>query len=274
MPPPYGCRGGIWTRPAPAPTMPPSADNRARHSLPDQQRQPPCHPRLGHPRAPDLGWRVRGTISRAEGVVAALKRRGPVAVDRIELKTRVPLPKRFIPKLGQVIARAHACSAFTASMRTPSPARPHRLIGRRDDWAQTSRSRRFWACRTYSADRRAGFASAAFSLVLTPYPSVARAPDRNRRGETDTIRSRPGAAPARDCNGRSDAGGAGQHPDRWSDTLCQFQGKRLGTARRTYRRRWFSAGDAASRSPPRRAHRRKPTPPSRPWSLAKPAPSR
>ena len=80
-----------------------STNNERDNSLLDQQGQPAPAPVASVTRVLLISDGRPGHYRQSEGVVAALKRRGAVAVDRIELKTRVPLPKGFIPKLGRVL---------------------------------------------------------------------------------------------------------------------------------------------------------------------------
>ena len=154
-----------------------STDNERDKSLLDQQRQPAPAPAPAAPvtRVLLISDGRPGHYRQSEGVVAALKRRGPVVVDRIELKTRVPLPKGLIPKLGRVlparsVLRLHGIDADAIP-------RPDLIVssGGATMGANVALAKVLGVPNVFSGSTR-WFRLRSFSLVLTPYPSVARAP--------------------------------------------------------------------------------------------------
>jgi mitochondrial fission protein ELM1 len=146
---------------------------RARLSLPDQKRQPaPAAPAT---RVLLISDGRPGHYRQSEGVVAALKRRGPVVVDRVELKTRLPLPKGFIPKLGRLLPSR---SVLHLHGIDPSAIPPPDIIvssGGATLGANVALAKILGVPNVFSGSTR-GFPLDGFSLVLTPYASAARLP--------------------------------------------------------------------------------------------------
>ena len=146
---------------------------RARHSLPDQKRQPA----LAAPatRVLLISDGRPGHYRQSEGVVAALKRRGPVVVDRVELKTRLPLPKGFIPKLGRLLPPRSVLRLHGIDPRAIS--KPDIIVssGGATLGANVALAKILGAPNVFSGSTR-GFPLEGFSLVLTPYASIARPP--------------------------------------------------------------------------------------------------
>jgi uncharacterized protein len=117
-----------------------------------------------------------GHYRQSEGVVAALARRRAVSVERLDLKTRRLIPKGFIPKLGRLLPPKLALQVLHGI--DASDVAPADLIvssGGATLAANMALARLWSAPNVFSGSTR-GFPLDAFSLVLTPYPSVARPP--------------------------------------------------------------------------------------------------
>lgn len=117
-----------------------------------------------------------GHYRQSEGVVAALRRRGLVELDRREIRPRWPLPKAFIPKLGRVLAP----QAFLRLMHGLDPAelaKPDLIVssGGPTIGANVALAHVWGAPNVFSGSTR-GYPLTAFRLVLTPYASVAEPP--------------------------------------------------------------------------------------------------
>lgn len=142
-------------------------------SLPDQQRQPA--PSAPVTRVLLISDGRPGHYRQSEGVVAALNRRGPVAVDRIELKTRLPLPKGFVPKLGRLLPSR--CVLRLHGIDPIAIPRPDIIVssGGATLGANVALAKILGVPNVFSGSTR-GFPLDGFSLVLTPYASAARPP--------------------------------------------------------------------------------------------------
>jgi mitochondrial fission protein ELM1 len=117
-----------------------------------------------------------GHFRQSEGVVAALRRRGPLALDRQELRPRWPMPKALIPKLGRLSSPA----AFLRLVHGVDPARlarPDIIVsaGGSTLGANVALAQLWGVPNVFSGSTR-GYPLAAFRLVLTPYASVAEPP--------------------------------------------------------------------------------------------------
>lgn len=117
-----------------------------------------------------------GHYRQSEGVVAALARRGPVIVERIELKTRVPLPKGLIPKLGRLLT-PNVVLRYLHGIAPAHLSKPDLIVsaGGATLAANVALARVLGAPNVFSGSTR-GFPLSAFSLVLTPYASAAHPP--------------------------------------------------------------------------------------------------
>ncbi len=118
-----------------------------------------------------------GHYRQSEGVVAALRRRGPVDVDRIELRTPLPIPKGLIPKLGRVLPAAWLLK-IVHGLDPGGFEKPDVIVssGGATVGANVALSRIWGVANVFSGSTR-GFPLSAFRLVLTPYASVAVAPN-------------------------------------------------------------------------------------------------
>lgn len=108
--------------------------------------------------------------------MAALRRRGPVTVHRLDLAARRPLPKGLVPKLGRVLAP----STFLRAVHGLDPARlvrPDLIVsaGGMTLGANVALARHWGLPNVFSGSTR-GYSVAAFRLVLTPYASRAYPP--------------------------------------------------------------------------------------------------
>lgn len=109
-------------------------------------------------------------------MVAALRRRGPVDLDRCELRPSKLIPKAFVPKLGRILSPG----AFLKYGHGLDPARlvrPDVIVssGGTTLGANVALSRIWGIPNVFSGSTR-GYPLAAFRLVLTPYASVAEPP--------------------------------------------------------------------------------------------------
>lgn len=116
-----------------------------------------------------------GHYRQSEGVVAALRRRGPVVLDRVALAARLPLPKAAIPKL----ARRLPAMWLLRGIHGLDPAtlvRPDLIVsaGGATLGANVALARLWGVPNVFSGSTR-GFPLSAFRLVLTPYASAATA---------------------------------------------------------------------------------------------------
>lgn len=117
-----------------------------------------------------------GHYRQSEGVVAAIKRRRPVELRRIELKTRFCIPKHFVPK----IAKRMPPSLFLRSVHGIDYRRlskPDIIIsaGAKTLGVNVALARIWGVPNVFSGSTR-GFSLDRFSLVLTPYSSVGEPP--------------------------------------------------------------------------------------------------
>lgn len=117
-----------------------------------------------------------GHYRQSEGVVAALRRRGPVDLDRLELAMPRLLPKALIPRLARQLPPAWALS-FLHGIDHKSLEKPDVIVssGGSTLGANVALARILGVPNVFSGSTR-GFPLDAFRLVLTPYASVARAP--------------------------------------------------------------------------------------------------
>lgn len=118
-----------------------------------------------------------GHYRQSEGIVAALRRRGPIDLDRVELRTRVPrLPKALVPKLGRLLPPSWFLKLIH-NLDTARLVRPDVIVssGGPTLGANVALARICNAPNVFSGSTR-GYPLAAFRLVLTPYASVATAP--------------------------------------------------------------------------------------------------
>jgi hypothetical protein len=118
-----------------------------------------------------------GHYRQSEGVIAALRRRGAVDLDRLELATRLPLPKGLVPKLGRLLPP----SRFLGLVHGLDPARlakPDVIVssGGATLGANVALAGLWGVPNVFSGSTR-GYPLQAFRLVLTPYASAAVAPN-------------------------------------------------------------------------------------------------
>jgi mitochondrial fission protein ELM1 len=118
-----------------------------------------------------------GHYRQSEGVVAALRRRGPVFVDRVELRTILPIPKAFVPKLARILPPARTLSLLHG-LDPDGFKRPDLIVsaGGSTLGANVALSRLWGVPNVFNGSTR-GFPLEAFELILTPYASVAVAPN-------------------------------------------------------------------------------------------------
>ncbi|MGE0023326.1 MAG: ELM1/GtrOC1 family putative glycosyltransferase [Hyphomicrobium sp.] len=143
--------------------------------LPHQRPEPPANAR--RTRVLLISDGRPGHYRQSEGVVAALARRGPVDVDRVELATTLPIPKGLIPKLARLLPPAWLVR-FVHGRDPAGFVRPDIIVssGGSTVGANVAFSRLLGVPNVFSGSTR-GFPPAAFSLVLTPYLSAATAPN-------------------------------------------------------------------------------------------------
>ena len=117
-----------------------------------------------------------GHFRQSEGVVAALRRQGPVDVERIELHNRFPMPKALIPKLGRVLPAEWALSLLHG-LDARAFRKPDLIVssGGSTLGANVALAGSLGAPNIFSGSTR-GYPLEAFRLVLTPYASVGRPP--------------------------------------------------------------------------------------------------
>lgn len=114
-----------------------------------------------------------GHYRQSEGVVAALRRRGPVDLERLALPVRLPLPKALLPKLGRWLPPAtflrivHGLDAGRMARADLIVSAGGPTLGVNVALAQ------IWGVANVFSGSTRGFPLAAFRLVLTPYRSAA-----------------------------------------------------------------------------------------------------
>lgn len=118
-----------------------------------------------------------GHYRQSEGVVAALRRRGPVHLDRLELRTALPVPKGLIPKLTRLWPSA-GMLGLLHGIDPGTMTRPDLVVssGGATIGANVVLARIWGVPNVFSGSTR-GFPLDAFRLVLTPYASAAVAPN-------------------------------------------------------------------------------------------------
>jgi len=118
-----------------------------------------------------------GHYRQSEGIVAALRRRGPVDLDRIEVRPRWPLPKALLPRLGRLLPPGRFLS-LVHGLDPTGLSRPDIIVssGGSTLGANVALARLWGVANVFSGSTR-GFPPEAFGLVLTPYASVANAPN-------------------------------------------------------------------------------------------------
>lgn len=143
-------------------------------------------PLTADPKQPEPGPRVTrvllisdgrpGHFRQSEGVVAALRRQGPVDVQRIELRNRFPMPKALIPKLGRVLPAGWALSLLHG-LDARAFTKPDLIVssGGSTLGANVALAASLKAPNIFSGSTR-GYSLDAFRLVLTPYASVGQPP--------------------------------------------------------------------------------------------------
>lgn len=148
---------------------------KARSRLPDARVKPDRH---------GAGTRILlisdgrpGHYRQSEGIIAALRRDGPVTVDRLALKTHRLLPKAFVPKLARRLSPRHLLR-FLHGLDPDRLARPDVIVssGGTTLGANVALARLWQVPNVFSGSTR-GFPLDAFRLVLTPYRSQAVAPN-------------------------------------------------------------------------------------------------
>lgn len=117
-----------------------------------------------------------GHYRQSEGVVAALARRHVVAVDRLDLAMRLPIPKGFIPKIARrlppkrVLSLLHGLDASRLEKPDVIVSSGAATLGANVAFAS------LWGVPNVFSGSTRGFRLGDFSLVLTPYASVAQPP--------------------------------------------------------------------------------------------------
>lgn len=116
-----------------------------------------------------------GHYRQSEGIVAALRRRGPVDLDRVELSPRWPLPKALLPRLGRLLPPARFLS-LVHGLDPARLARPDIIVSSGGSTLGVNVAlARLWGVPNVFSGSTRGFPPEAFRLVLTPYASVAKA---------------------------------------------------------------------------------------------------
>lgn len=113
-----------------------------------------------------------GHYRQSEGVVAALGRVAAVALTRLHLRTRLPLPKGLVPKAGRLLPPAWFLS-LVHGIDPGEMERPDLIVsaGGGTLGANVALARLWGVPNVFSGSTR-GFPAAAFRLILTPYASV------------------------------------------------------------------------------------------------------
>lgn len=109
--------------------------------------------------------------------MAALRRRGPVDLDRMALPVRLRLPKAFVPKLGRVLPPA-IFLRFIHGLDPARIAKPDIVVsaGGPTLGANVALSRIWGVPNVFSGSTR-GYPLDAFRLVLVPHARIATAPN-------------------------------------------------------------------------------------------------
>lgn len=117
-----------------------------------------------------------GHYRQSDGVVAALRRRGPVDLDRLELAAPGLIPKGLVPKLARRLPPAWTLGLLHG-IDPKSLQKPDVIVssGGSTLGANVALAQVLGVPNVFSGSTR-GFPLDAFRLVLTPYASVARAP--------------------------------------------------------------------------------------------------
>lgn len=117
-----------------------------------------------------------GHYRQSEGVAAALRRRGPVDIDRLELATPRLVPKAFVLRLARLLPPRWALGMLYG-LDPGALERPDVIVsaGGRTLGANVALARVLGVPNVFSGSTR-GFPLDAFRLVLTPYASVAAPP--------------------------------------------------------------------------------------------------
>ncbi len=138
---------------------------------------------------PDPGWQSPslrvlllsdgrpGHYRQSEGVITALKRRRAVRLDRLELVTRVPVSKGLVTRLGRILPPP-AYLKFLYGLDAAGLTKPDLIVSTAGTTIGANVSlARIWGAPNVFCGSTRGYRLDRFSLVLTPYPSVARPPN-------------------------------------------------------------------------------------------------
>ncbi len=117
-----------------------------------------------------------GHFRQSEGVVAAIERRRPVVLDRLELVPRVPLSKGLVTRLGRLLPPAQYLS-FLYGLDAGQLEKPDMIVSTAGTTIGANVSlARIWGIPNVFCGSTRGYSLKRFHLVLTPYASVARPP--------------------------------------------------------------------------------------------------
>jgi len=118
-----------------------------------------------------------GHYRQSEGVIAAIERHRPVSVTRLELKSRLPLPKAMIPKLSRRLPPRVGLKLLYAIDANTVP-RPDLIVsaGGMTLGANVGLARTLATANVFCGAIR-GFPIDAFGLVLTDNPSEVGIPE-------------------------------------------------------------------------------------------------
>lgn len=117
-----------------------------------------------------------GHFRQSEGVVAAIERRRPVVLDRLQLALRVPLSKGLVTRLGWVLPPPRYLS-WLYGLDANQLEKPDMIVSTAGTTIGANVSlARIWGVPNVFCGSTRGYSLKRFHLVLTPYASVARPP--------------------------------------------------------------------------------------------------
>lgn len=113
-----------------------------------------------------------GHYRQSEGIVAALRRGGEVDLHRIELATRMAMPKGFIPKLARMLPPTGVLRLIHG-LDSRRLKKPNIVVSAGGSTVGANVAlARLWAVPNVFSGSTRGFSSDAFRLIVTPYASV------------------------------------------------------------------------------------------------------